>query len=251
MYWRRNYIYKARDIKKMKKISVIEDFRKNSSKYKGTNDFHISHYKAAKNIDELFDAAGFGIAMSAATLWNWKKIPRRGKILLKFQKKFFSKSHKKYWETLNNVTANCVILVLFEITKIHYEKKHSWGFKKKDQLDLFTDFKLFSEAEYIKLFFRALTAYAAIMYYDTDERKELANVGQKQIMKFLALLNNKKIKIETFEFKLFENIVKSYPKYEGAVDFVKLKMENVYHDYIAPLEPKIFIDNYERLSGIK
>ena len=61
----------------------------------------------------------------------------------------------------------------------------------------------------------------------------------------------KKIKIETFEFKLFENIVKSYPKYEGAVDFVKLKMENVYHDYIAPLEPKIFIDNYERLSGIK
>ena len=80
MYWRRNYIYKARDIKKMKKISVIEDFRKNSSKYKGTNDFHISHYIAAKNIDELFDAAGFGIAMSASTLWDWKKLSSRGKI---------------------------------------------------------------------------------------------------------------------------------------------------------------------------
>ena len=253
MYWRRNYIYKARDIKKMKKISVIEDFRKNFSKYKGTNDFQISHYKAAKNIDELFDAAGFGVAMSASTLWDWKKLSSRGKILLGLQEKFFPKSFKKYLKTLNNVTTNCVILVLFEITKIHYEKKHRWGFKKMDQLNLFTDFnfKLFSESEYTKLFFRAITAYSVIMYYDTNERKELAKVGLEQLWKFLALLNNEKIELEAFEFKLFENIVKSYPKNEGAVDFVKLKMKNVYHDYIAPLEPKIFIDNYRRLSGRK
>ena len=99
--------------KKNKEISIYDDYTKNYN-----DRFFENYYDKAKNLSELFYAAGLALTFDVMKIIQRDLTPIRGRMLLRLQKRFFKSSYDRYYRIHNNLIAHSMILIIHKVRKV-------------------------------------------------------------------------------------------------------------------------------------
>lgn len=216
-------------------MRIYKDLKKNYD-----YDFFDRYYDKAKNFDELYHAAGLAISLTIVSLWQ-KKRPIRGKILLRFQKKFFPKAYKKYHRIYNNLISHSLVLVLHELKKLYIKSKHL-----PDQRNFFLQM---THEDLTSLAIHSLAPFSLKTTDSVEEHSELFENSRIILTAYYKLVDED-LHESKIEYRLYQNIVDSYETKKDVVDFVHLKTMQVYHEYLNRIKPESFFKNFIRLKCI-